>query len=85
MKTFKIFLIIAFILFCVPCIAEEKSYLDEIENSDYKETKNVSQDNSKNKKETKKYQYDIEIYPYVSIKYTSVNVKEEEILIDNDI
>jgi hypothetical protein len=85
MKTMRIFLFISFILFCSPSIADNQSYSEDDQVSDYNEATDVVKDNMKNKKETSKYRYDIEIYPYISVKYTSVNVKEEEIFIDEDV
>jgi hypothetical protein len=62
--------------------AEEDLYFENESTSEYVET-SKEDDMIKKKTETQKYQYDIEVYPYVSIKYTSVRVKEEDIFIDD--
>lgn len=59
--------------------AEEDSYIEDESSTEYVETSdNEQMENLKSKTESSKYQYDIEIYRYVNIKYTSVKTKTEK-------
>lgn len=74
------------LLFCVICLgysyycsAEEDLYIDMDESKDMVEASNIDkEDVKKQKTEKNKYQYDIEIYPYISVKYTYTTVVEED-------
>lgn len=62
---------------------ETDSYLDSEEHKDFVETSKESigneeiKEEKKSKTEKNRHQYDIEIYPYVSVKYTSTTIVEE--------
>lgn len=55
---------------------ESSEFVETSKESDDKEIKKIENEGKKSKTEEKKYQYDIEIYPYVSVKYTSTTVKD---------
>ena len=86
MKTIcKLFIFTMFLSLPLYSYAKEENnkYIDEENSSEYFETSdedNIYKENEKveSKTETDKYQYDIEIYPYVSVKYTSSKTKKED-------
>lgn len=84
----KIFIIFYVLLFSSYLFAEEDLYIEDYSDKDgYVETSQDKNDQIeervKSRTETHQYRYDLEIYPYVSVKYTSVKSKKEDIEREN--
>lgn len=68
--------------------ADEDLYIeDDSEKETYVETsqnnKDQIEERVKSRTESTQYKYDIEVYPYVSVKYTSIKSKKEDIEREN--
>lgn len=65
--------------------ADEDIYVEEPENSEFVNTSDLESSSKyeenivsqKSTTETNKYEYDIEFYPYVSVKYKSTKTRKE--------
>lgn len=76
----RIFLLITTLSLPTLAMSEEDSYLENESSTEYVET---SEDENIPSEETTKYQYDINVYPYVSVKFTSIKTKKYNIEIDD--
>jgi hypothetical protein len=75
-------------IFSTLIYADEDIYIeDDSEKETFVETSQNKNDqieeNVKSRTETQQYKYDIEIYPYVSVRYTSLKSKKEDIEHEN--
>ena len=76
MKTIiNLFICLFFVLYSCSSFSEEDSYIDFDEETKVLET---SKGEKRPEREKNQYQYDVEIYPYISVKYTSTKIIEKD-------